>query len=83
MLWCWNAITTCKCWLDPVTLRGCARALRIERHDRLVRMALEAAGVVCDLRPPNVIRVAPTPLYNTFHECWAFAEILREVSARR
>ncbi|CAN5605963.1 kynureninase [soil metagenome] len=37
---------------------------------------LEAAGVKCDFREPNVIRVAPTPLYNTFHEVWRFAEIL-------
>jgi kynureninase len=32
--------------------------------------------VTCDLRRPNVIRVAPVPLYNTFHEVWRFAEIL-------
>jgi kynureninase len=37
---------------------------------------LEAAGVKCDFREPNVIRVAPTPLYNTFHEAWRFAKIL-------
>ena len=27
-------------------------------------------------REPSVIRVAPTPLYNTFHEVWRFAQIL-------
>jgi kynureninase len=35
-----------------------------------------ATGVKCDFREPNVIRVAPTPLYNTFHEVWRFAQIL-------
>src|SRR3984893_4354803 len=39
---------------------------------------LEAAGVKCDFREPNVIRAAPTPLYNTFHEVWRFAKILAE-----
>ena len=33
--------------------------------------------VKCDFREPNVIRAAPTPLYNTFHEVWRFAKILR------
>lgn len=39
---------------------------------------LEAAGVKADFREPNVIRVAPTALYNTFHEVWRFARILAE-----
>ena len=37
---------------------------------------LIAEGVACDLRQPNVIRVAPAPLYNTFHEVWAFSQVL-------
>jgi kynureninase len=32
--------------------------------------------VKCDFREPNVIRVAPAPLYNEFHEVWRFAQIL-------
>jgi len=39
-------------------------------------MVPEAAGVKCDFREPNVIRVAPTPLYNGFHQVWRFAQIL-------
>jgi kynureninase len=31
-----------------------------------------------DFREPNVIRAAPAPLYNTFHEVWRFARILAE-----
>jgi len=33
--------------------------------------------VVCDFREPNVVRIAPVPLYNTFHDCWRFADVLR------
>ena len=36
---------------------------------------LEDAGVVVDERRPDVIRVAPVPLYNTFQEIWEFANI--------
>ena len=39
-------------------------------------MVPETSGVKCDFREPNVIRVAPTSLYNTFHEVWRFVQIL-------
>jgi kynureninase len=42
---------------------------------------IQDAGIVCDYRNPDVIRVAPVPLYNTFHEAWRFAQVLRQVTA--
>lgn len=38
---------------------------------------IEAAGVTCDFRHPNVIRVAPVPLYNSFEDCFKFTTILK------
>ncbi|KAL4922335.1 pyridoxal phosphate-dependent transferase [Aspergillus aurantiobrunneus] len=35
---------------------------------------LQEAAIVCDKREPGVVRVAPTPLYNTFTEVWLFVE---------
>ncbi|MBM3268220.1 MAG: kynureninase [Candidatus Sericytochromatia bacterium] len=61
---------------DPAA-RGCQISLRVERADaRAVHEALERAGFVCDHREPAIIRVAPVPLYNTFHEVWRFAREL-------
>ncbi len=56
--------------------RGCQLSIQAHEHPRELFKTLEAAGVKCDFREPNVIRVAPTPLYNTFHEVWRFARIL-------
>jgi kynureninase len=56
--------------------RGCQLSILAHEHPRELHRELEAAGVVCDFREPNVVRVAPVPLYNTFHEVWRFAQIL-------
>lgn len=57
--------------------RGCQISIAVKDRPREFHKALGADGVVCDFREPNVVRVAPVPLYNTFHDCWRFAEILR------
>ena len=57
--------------------RGCQLSIVVREHPKELFANLEAADVKCDFREPNVIRVAPTPLYNTFHEVWRFANILR------
>src|SRR6184192_624240 len=58
--------------------RGCQLSILAHQHPKQLHEELVAAGVKCDFREPNVIRVAPTPLYNTFHEVWRFAKILVE-----
>ena len=44
--------------------------------------ALEAAGVIADFREPDIIRVAPVPLYNTFHDAWRAAQVLAGTGSR-
>jgi kynureninase len=56
--------------------RGCMLALLLRDQPRAVFHVLEQANVLCDFREPNIIRVAPVPLYNTFHEVWTFAQAL-------
>src|SRR6058998_888932 len=63
---------------QSIDARGCQLSILAHEHARELFKKLQAAGVKCDFREPNVIRAAPTPLYNTFHEVWRFAKILAE-----
>jgi kynureninase len=58
--------------------RGCQLSILAHEHPKELLKELETANVKCDFREPNIIRVAPTPLYNTFHEVWRFAKILAQ-----
>ena len=60
---------------DPKA-RGAQLSIQAHEHPKQLHEELIAAGVKCDFREPNVIRIAPTPLYNTFHEVWRFAQLL-------
>jgi kynureninase len=62
--------------------RGCQLSIRIpgERsRGRRVLDRLGELGVICDWREPDVIRVAPVPLYNRFAEVFTFSERLTQV----
>jgi kynureninase len=56
--------------------RGCQLSILAHEHPKKLFKELQVAGVKCDFREPNVVRVAPTPLYNTFDDVWRFAKIL-------
>ena len=67
--------------ITPAALaeRGCQHSLRIRMagvDGRAVHQGLENAGVACDWRDPDVIRVAPVPLYNSFTDIHRFVGIL-------
>lgn len=58
--------------------RGCQLSIYMKQNGKKVFNALTKAGVIADWREPNVIRVAPVPLYNTFEEVFRFVEIFRK-----
>jgi len=55
--------------------RGCQLSLKVAGAASCWRDW--SSGIVCDFREPDVVRVAPAPLYNTYHDVWRFVEALR------
>jgi kynureninase len=57
--------------------RGCQVSIQMKKDGKKVFDFLTANHVVADWREPDVIRVAPTPLYNTFEEVYIFVELFK------
>jgi kynureninase len=57
--------------------RGAQLSLRLFRGDRTICDALAAQGVICDWREPDILRVTPVPLYNSFSDVFTFVEKFR------
>ena len=64
---------------DPAQ-RGAQLSLRLPGIGRDAEERLRRMGVVVDYREPDIIRVAPAPLYNTFHDVWRLVQALGEVA---
>ena len=58
------------------TERGCQLSMSV-RNGKQVFEALTSEGVYADWREPDVIRIAPVALYNTFQEVWMFVQIFK------
>ena len=57
--------------------RGCQLSIRVKNADKSLFKAISERGVIADWREPDVIRIAPVPLYNSFADCREFVEILK------
>ena len=58
--------------------RGCQLSLIIHSQPQHFLETLHTNGFICDMRPPNILRIAPTPLYNTFSDVHKLYEFLRD-----
>jgi kynureninase len=66
---------------DPAQ-RGAQLSLRVTKNGRAVCESLAHHGIICDWREPDIMRVAPVPLYNSFLDVHTFVEkFLTEIRA--
>lgn len=59
--------------------RGCQLSIQVKNADKKLHTKLTEAGVISDWREPDVIRIAPAPLYNSFEDVFKFSEKLKKV----
>ena len=59
--------------------RGCQLSIRVRDDARVHFEELRRRGIVIDFRQPDVVRVAPVPLYNTYLDAWKFAREFGDV----
>lgn len=58
--------------------RGCQLSVRVRNADKNLFDSITKNGIAVDWREPDVIRVAPAPLYNSFADVYRVVEILRD-----
>ena len=72
-------------FIDIITPRnenehGCQVSMLMLKNGKKVFEELKKQSVIADWREPNVIRIAPVPLYNSFEDIFRFGEILRSLN---
>ncbi|HJQ46731.1 MAG TPA: kynureninase [Amycolatopsis sp.] len=60
--------------------RGCQLSLRVPGAEEVSRRLRLEHGVYTDVRNPDIVRLAPVPLYSTYHDCWRAAKALAAVT---
>ena len=79
LLYLLNTIETDRIEIITGKNKGCQLSIRVVKSDKKLFDAITEKGVVADWREPDVIRVAPVPLYNSFLDIFKFYEILKSV----
>lgn len=68
-------------WIDIITPaqtphRGCQLSVVAKKNGKQLHQHLQKKGIITDWREPNVLRMAPVPLYNTYEEVWKTAQAI-------
>lgn len=63
--------------------RGSQLSFLTDENGKALFDYLTQQGVICDWREPNVIRIAPVPLYNRFEDVWQFVDLLSSFATKK
>jgi kynureninase len=61
--------------------RGCQLSVFVKENGKALFDYLTENGVIADWREPNVIRMAPVPMYNSFLDIYRLGQIMERFSA--
>ena len=79
LLYLLNTIDTDRIEIITPEERGCQLSIRVKNGNRELFDIIIEKGVIADWREPDVIRIAPVPLYNSFEDVFKFYSIIKEV----
>ena len=63
--------------ITPPNQRGCQLSIMTDANGKDLFKHLQTSGIIADWREPNVIRMAPVPLYNSFEDVFRVGEAVR------
>ena len=58
---------------------GCQLSLRLKTVIPNIMDELHRQGILADWREPDVVRIAPVPLYNNFEDCYQFVQRMKKI----
>tara|TARA_B100000700_G_scaffold307220_1_gene383404 strand:- start:2391 stop:3641 length:1251 start_codon:yes stop_codon:yes gene_type:complete len=79
LLYLLNTIETDRMEVITPKNSGCQISIRVVNGNKNLFKSITKAGVISDWREPDVIRIAPVPLYNSFADIFNFYEILKRL----
>jgi len=59
--------------------RGCQLSIRVKNGNKTLFDEITEKGVIADWRDPDVIRIAPVPLYNSYQDIFQLYTILKDL----
>ncbi len=70
----------CEGKLDIITpkARGSMLSIQMKKDPKPLVKILREKGVILDFREPDILRVTPVPLYNSYEDCYRFVQIMKE-----
>lgn len=74
-----NQIPTDRINIITPEQRGCQISISVKNGNKDLFNEITKSGVIADWREPDVIRVAPVPLYNSYLDVYNFYQVLKEI----
>ena len=59
--------------------RGCQLSIQFKSFNKDIINQLYQESVICDFREPNIFRIAPVPLYNSYLDCYKLVNIFKDI----